>query len=351
MISTLLVISALMISLIVAMMLGIQKSDLEDGDLLWINYLNMTSKPWVLTIDSGGIWHTTINPYIWDWSHGSFVSHDIAFKCIQTVGQLTTVIFVLMGTYFSLHTSKARDDARCFGRWMCLGMLLVVGSFVLFFAAFFQGTSAIGNAMGILYPAIRWHSSYTDLLEEVETGNHFEKRNFVVEPMAQSTLNNYAIAGIAIGLAGGSIANLLASWSSDPKDEEMSSFLHSLSLDELDVDEYLLTFSRERLSLGQIKHLSLEQLAWIGIPCGDALKMLQGRETISTVAPAELDTSSPVQENPGPSTGISLRRDTSAPTSDTSHWVSIERNHKIEARPTYTTDISLSMSDDSPKSN
>ena len=131
----------------------------------------------------------------------------------------------------------------------------------------------------------------------------------------------------------------------------MSSFLHSLSLDELDVDEYLLTFSRERLSLGQIKHLSLEQLAWIGIPCGDALKMLQGRETISTVAPAELDTSSPVQQNPGPSTGISLQRDTSAPTSDTSHWVSIERNHKIEARPTYTTDISLSMSDDSPKSN
>jgi hypothetical protein len=305
MISTLLVISALIISFMVAMMLGIQRSDLVAGDMLWIDYLNMTSKPWLLTIDSGGIWHTTVNPYKWDWNNGGFVSHDIANKCVNTVGQLTTVIFVLTGSYFSLHMSQARGDTQLFERWLIVGLVMVGGSSILFFAAFFEGTSAIGNAMGILYPAIRWHDSYKDLLEEVKTGYHFGGKNFVVEPMAQKTLSNYAACGLSIGLVGGCLAIFVASWSWGQKDEEMSSFLDSLGLDARDIDEHARTFSRERLSVRQIKCLSLEQLAWIGIPCGDALKMLEGVQNIPDDNPEMQKHDAP---SPSPTDGISIER-------------------------------------------
>jgi hypothetical protein len=297
MVSTLLVISALIMSFIVAMMLGIQRSDLEEGDRVWIEFLNMTSKPWVLTIDSGGIWHTTIDPFKWNWNYGGFVSHIIAFRCIEAVGQLVTVIFVLMATYFSLHISRARDDKKLFQKWMVSGWVLVIGSIGLFFKAFFTGATAIGNAMGILYPAIRRHNTYEELLAEVKSGNHFGAINFAVEPIAQSYLNDYAWAGITVGGVGGLLAFLMAS-SCKERNSEMSDFLNRLKDSDCnddksdgedgadneigDIDDYLRIFLRERLSFSQLKVVTAEQLNGIGIPLGDALRIIEAAKSECT---------------------------------------------------------------------
>ena len=293
-ISTLLVVSALLISVIVAIMVGIQRDDLKEGDLLWIDYLNMTSKPWVLTIGSDGIWHTTVDPFSWDWTNGGFVSHMIAYRSVRCVGLLTATILVLISTYVSLHISNAREHSESLKRWLIFGWVLIGGSFAMFLYAFFNSTQVIGNAMGILFPPIRQHSSYADLEREVASGDHSNK-NFIVEPTVQSLLSFYSITGLVIGVVG-AVAALCVSardvsstlvQDSDQEDskslEEIVIHLKSAGLKGM-VEEYCRILLDEKIDSRQLKSLSAEQLAWIGIPFGDALRISE-----TSVAPSKSD--------------------------------------------------------------
>ena len=281
-ISTLLVLSALIISVIVAIIVGIQRDDLKEGDMLWINYMNMTSKPWVLTIDSDGIWHTAVNPFVWDWGYGGFVSHMIADRSIKSVGYLITAIFILTATYLSLHISNAREDTTCLRRWVFFGCWLIAGSFALFLIAFFQSTTVIGNAMGILFPAMRQHSSYSDLVQEVGSTDHSNK-NFIIEPKVQGDLWYYTVTGLVVGLVGGFLAVCasmqISSSETDArkkKNVEMHNHLKNADLGEDDhVEECCKILLQEHIDMQQLHKLSAKELAWMGIPYGDALRIFE----------------------------------------------------------------------------
>jgi hypothetical protein len=302
MISTLLVLSALIISVVVAIMVGIQRDDLKEGDMLWINYMNMTSKPWVLTIDAEGIWHTAVDPFSWDWSYGGFVSHVIADRSIKSVGYLIAAIFILTATYLSLHVSNAREDPCCLRRWLFFGCWLIGGSFALFLIAFFQSTMVIGNAMGILFPAIRRHASYSDLVQEVGSADHSNK-NFIIEPKVQGELQYYTITGLVVGLVGGFLAlcasmQFISSETDDEKEKNEEMFNHLKNADlggDENVEECCNILLREHINLKQLGKLSAEQLAWMGIPYGDALRIVEkGSDISSSTKSQAYDTDSPV---------------------------------------------------------
>jgi hypothetical protein len=295
MISTLLVVSALVISVIVAIMIGIQKDDLKEGDMVWINYLNMTSKPWVLTIDSNGIWHTTVDPFIWDWTYGGFVSHMIANRSIRCVGLLTATILILISTYLSLHISNAREHSESLKRWLIFGSMLIGGSFAMFLYAFFDSSLVIGNAMGILFPAMRQHASYADLEKEVSSGDHRYK-NFIVEPKVQSLLGYYSTTGLVIGVGGAILAlcvsarDVSSSLVQEKSKKEIMNHLEKAGLNgDESVQEYCSILLRENIDSHQLQRLSAEQLAWMGIPFGDALRISEVELTNVTRSISEAD--------------------------------------------------------------
>ncbi len=306
MISTLLVLSALIIGFISAIMFGIQRSDLIDGDMLWINFYNMTSKPWILTIDANGIWHTTMDPFAFSFTDGGFASHVIGNRSIQAVARLVGVIFALTGAYFSLHISDGRSDPDRMQRWMIFGCILIAGSLSMFFYAFFDATMVIGNAIGTLYPPIRQHSSYDALLESVRTGGHIKSvnQNCILEPKAQNDLQYYAILGLAAGTAGGALAVIAANFSGPTENEkDIIKYLKALDLNsrkpsphgepskgvsprlKFDYHRWAHIFSGvQNLEVEQLKLLTAEHLMWIGMPYGDAFRLVEAQKCLDADA-------------------------------------------------------------------
>ena len=194
----LVVVSALIMTFVVSFMVGIQRSDLEAGDRLWINHKNMTEKPWLLTIDQHGLWHTTSDPFTWG-RDGGFVSHVIAYRVVHSMGLLVAVVFLVTISYLSLHISRAREDPEHLQRWLMIGQVVIVASSVMFVAALWFAISAIGNIMGILYPPILMHPTYSDMQSFIaEDGS---AGNFAIEPLAQEGLRLYCICSISAGFA------------------------------------------------------------------------------------------------------------------------------------------------------
>ncbi len=284
MISTLLILSALIIGFISAIMFGIQRSDLIDGDMLWIKFYNMTSKPWLLTIDENGIWHTTMDPFGFGFIDGGFASHVIGNRSIQAVARLVGVIFALTGAYFSLHISGGRSDPDKMQRWILFGWIVIAGSLIMFFYAFFDATMVIGNAIGTLYPPIRQHSSYDELLESVRNGGHIKSanQNCILEPKAQHDLQFYAILGLAAGVVGGACAVIAANFSVPTATElEMLAYLMELNLEEFDSRGWARIFSgAQKMKAGQLKLLTAEHLMWIGMPYGDAFRLVEAQKSV-----------------------------------------------------------------------
>lgn len=141
-----LLLTALVISVVVASITSIEATDIREGDLWWLDAEDLLDE---LTVDEDGFWAVHGNPF------GYFQSHRYAIRAIAAIACFSACLFITTFMYVSLILSPARDDQKFLQRWWRIGSLPLLLSLVTFIGGCTLSTWSLSYALGLLYPGVR----------------------------------------------------------------------------------------------------------------------------------------------------------------------------------------------------
>lgn len=141
-----LLLTALVISVVVASITSIEATDIREGDLWWLDAEDLLDQ---LSVDDDGFWAVHGNPF------GYFQSHRYAIRAIAAIACFSACLFITTFMYVSLILSPARDDQAFLQRWWRIGSLPLLLSLVTFIGGCTLSTWSLSYALGLLYPGVR----------------------------------------------------------------------------------------------------------------------------------------------------------------------------------------------------